>query len=84
MVLGFCYINDIVLVILKLREKYDRVLYVDLDVYYGDGMFVMFIMVMVCFCYIRNYVNYNFLLVSCKRYNKKLIKCRMMYSWLFL
>lgn len=35
---GFCYINDIVLAILKLREKYDRVLYVDLDVHHGDGV----------------------------------------------
>ncbi|EDO32559.1 predicted protein [Nematostella vectensis] len=35
---GFCYINDIVLGILKLREKYDRVLYVDLDVHHGDGV----------------------------------------------
>ncbi|XP_012936369.1 histone deacetylase 8 isoform X2 [Aplysia californica] len=35
---GFCYINDIVLGILKLREKYDRVLYVDLDLHHGDGV----------------------------------------------
>lgn len=72
---GFCYINDIVLAILKLREKYDRVLYVDLDVHHGDGMSVMFTMAMVCLCHIRNYVNNNLLLVSCKRYNKKLTKC---------
>ena len=34
---GFCYTNDIVLGILKLREKFDRVLYVDLDLHHGDG-----------------------------------------------
>ena len=34
---GFCYINDIVLAILKLRERYDRVMYIDLDVHHGDG-----------------------------------------------
>jgi len=34
---GFCYINDIVLCILRLREKYDRVLYVDMDLHHGDG-----------------------------------------------
>lgn len=35
---GFCYINDIVLAILKLREKFDRVLYVDIDLHHGDGV----------------------------------------------
>ena len=34
---GFCYVNDAVLGILKLREKYDRVLYVDVDLHHGDG-----------------------------------------------
>lgn len=37
-VLGFCYVNDVVLGILKLREKFDKVFYVDIDFYYGDGM----------------------------------------------
>ncbi|XP_064610277.1 histone deacetylase 8-like [Liolophura sinensis] len=35
---GFCYVNDIVLGILKLREKYQRVLYIDLDLHHGDGV----------------------------------------------
>eukprot|EP00794_Sanderia_malayensis_P000277 gene277-901_t len=35
---GFCYINDIVLGILKLRERFNRILYVDLDVHHGDGV----------------------------------------------
>uniref|UniRef100_A0A3Q2UMF6 Histone deacetylase 8 n=1 Tax=Fundulus heteroclitus TaxID=8078 RepID=A0A3Q2UMF6_FUNHE len=35
---GFCYINDAVLGILKLREKYERVLYVDVDLHHGDGV----------------------------------------------
>ena len=34
---GFCYTNDVVLGILKLREKFERVLYVDLDLHHGDG-----------------------------------------------
>lgn len=34
---GFCYVNDAVLGILRLREKYDRVLYVDVDLHHGDG-----------------------------------------------
>ena len=34
---GFCYINDIVVAIMKLRQKFDRVLYVDLDLHHGDG-----------------------------------------------
>ena len=34
---GFCYVNDAVLGILKLREKYDRVLYIDVDLHHGDG-----------------------------------------------
>ncbi|KAI0217672.1 Histone deacetylase 8 [Lamellibrachia satsuma] len=35
---GFCYFNDIVLGILKLRQKYERVLYIDLDLHHGDGV----------------------------------------------
>ncbi|CAN0224233.1 unnamed protein product [Lampetra fluviatilis] len=35
---GFCYVNDIVLGILKLREKFERVLYIDLDLHHGDGV----------------------------------------------
>jgi len=35
---GFCYINDIVLAILRLRQKFERVLYVDLDLHHGDGV----------------------------------------------
>ncbi|XP_022100459.1 histone deacetylase 8-like [Acanthaster planci] len=35
---GFCYVNDVVLGILKLREKFDRVLYLDLDLHHGDGV----------------------------------------------
>ncbi|KTF92962.1 hypothetical protein cypCar_00018806 [Cyprinus carpio] len=35
---GFCYVNDAVLGILKLREKYERVLYVDVDLHHGDGV----------------------------------------------
>lgn len=34
---GFCYLNDAVLGILQLRRKFDRVLYVDLDLHHGDG-----------------------------------------------
>ena len=34
---GFCYINDIVLCILKLRQRYNRILYIDLDQHHGDG-----------------------------------------------
>ncbi|CAB1345569.1 unnamed protein product, partial [Coregonus sp. 'balchen'] len=35
---GFCYVNDAVLGILKLRGKYERVLYVDVDLHHGDGV----------------------------------------------
>jgi len=35
---GFCYVNDIVLAIQHLRQVYDRVLYIDLDVHHGDGV----------------------------------------------
>lgn len=34
---GFCYLNDAVLGILHLRQRFDRVLYVDLDLHHGDG-----------------------------------------------
>ncbi|XP_067951413.1 histone deacetylase 8-like [Watersipora subatra] len=35
---GFCYINDIVLAAQKLREKFERVLYIDIDLHHGDGV----------------------------------------------
>ncbi|XP_019337473.2 phosphorylase b kinase regulatory subunit alpha, skeletal muscle isoform isoform X4 [Alligator mississippiensis] len=35
---GFCYLNDVVLGILKLRQKFDRILYIDLDLHHGDGV----------------------------------------------
>lgn len=35
---GFCYINDIVIAIENLLSKYNRVLYVDIDVHHGDGV----------------------------------------------
>jgi acetoin utilization protein AcuC len=35
---GFCYVNDAVLAILKLREQGLRVLYVDIDAHHGDGV----------------------------------------------
>ena len=34
---GFCYVNDIVLAILKLKEEFNRILYVDIDIHHGDG-----------------------------------------------
>ena len=34
---GFCYCNDIVLAILRLQEKFQRVLYIDIDLHHGDG-----------------------------------------------
>jgi len=30
-------VNDAVLGILRLREKYERVVYVDVDLHHGDG-----------------------------------------------
>lgn len=35
---GFCYVNDCVLGILKLLERYQRVLYIDIDIHHGDGV----------------------------------------------
>ncbi|XP_063541419.1 histone deacetylase 8-like [Cydia strobilella] len=35
---GFCYVNDIVLGIEYLREKFPKVLYIDLDVHHGNGV----------------------------------------------
>ena len=35
---GFCYINDCVLGILELLKKFERVLYVDIDIHHGDGV----------------------------------------------
>ncbi|XP_037936202.1 histone deacetylase 8-like [Teleopsis dalmanni] len=35
---GHCYINDIVLGILVLRQHFSRILYIDLDVHHGDGV----------------------------------------------
>ncbi|CDW53525.1 histone deacetylase [Trichuris trichiura] len=35
---GFCYVNDIVLAILELLTRFQRVLYVDVDCHHGDGV----------------------------------------------
>jgi histone deacetylase 1/2 len=35
---GFCYIADCVLGILKLLDRYDRVMYIDIDIHHGDGV----------------------------------------------
>ncbi|XP_039255527.2 histone deacetylase 8-like isoform X1 [Styela clava] len=35
---GFCYVNDCVLGIIELRKKFERVLYIDLDLHHGDGV----------------------------------------------
>ena len=35
---GYCYFNDIVLGIIKLHERFPRVLYIDLDLHHGDGV----------------------------------------------
>lgn len=35
---GFCYANDIVCAINTLRQKFPRVLYIDLDIHHGDGV----------------------------------------------
>lgn len=35
---GFCYVNDIVIGIQRLRARFQRVLYIDLDVHHGNGV----------------------------------------------
>jgi len=35
---GFCYVNDIVVGILKLLDSFDHILYIDIDVHHGDGI----------------------------------------------
>ncbi|XP_018333043.1 histone deacetylase 8 [Agrilus planipennis] len=35
---GFCYVNDVVLAIQRLYKKYNRILYIDLDVHHGNGV----------------------------------------------
>ncbi|RNE98042.1 putative histone deacetylase [Trypanosoma conorhini] len=35
---GFCFVNDIVLCIHRLLRRFQRVLYLDLDVHHGDGV----------------------------------------------
>jgi len=35
---GFCYVNDVVLAILRLLDTFERVLYVDIDVHHGDAV----------------------------------------------
>lgn len=35
---GFCYINDIVLAIQKLRRNFSNISYVDFDLHHGDGV----------------------------------------------
>lgn len=39
---GFCYINDPVVAIHKLLQKFERVAYIDIDAHHGDGVQVAF------------------------------------------
>ncbi|CAH0713770.1 unnamed protein product, partial [Brenthis ino] len=35
---GFCYVNDIVIAIEKLRLKFPKILYIDMDIHHGNGV----------------------------------------------
>lgn len=35
---GFCYVNDIVLSITRLRMKFKKIMYIDFDLHHGDGV----------------------------------------------
>jgi acetoin utilization protein AcuC len=35
---GFCYVNDVALACLVLADRFDRVLFLDIDVHHGDGV----------------------------------------------
>lgn len=35
---GFCFVNDIVMAIMELLSKFERVMYIDVDVHHGDGV----------------------------------------------
>ena len=39
---GFCYLNDPVMAIYELLERYDRILYLDIDAHHGDGVQLAF------------------------------------------
>jgi len=39
---GFCYLNDPVMAIYELLERYERVLYLDVDAHHGDGVQLAF------------------------------------------
>ncbi len=39
---GFCVLNDCAVALRRLRRKYDRVAYVDIDVHHGDGVQELF------------------------------------------
>ena len=38
---GFCYVNDCVLAILELLKKFQRVLYIDLDIHHGISFHIV-------------------------------------------
>lgn len=69
---GFCYVNDIVLGILQLLQKFKRILYIDLDLHHGDGkyafyQYMYFSFIIVCtsyvFCILTSYsTNYSFII----------------------
>lgn len=35
---GFCYVNDVVLGVKKLRRRFSRILYIDIDIHHADGV----------------------------------------------
>nr|CAB3489475.1 unnamed protein product [Digitaria exilis] len=40
---GFCYVNDVVVTIKALLERFGRILYVDIDAHHGDGVQDVFV-----------------------------------------
>ncbi|MCW5939333.1 MAG: hypothetical protein KF884_02615 [Fimbriimonadaceae bacterium] len=39
---GFCIVNDLAIAIMTLRERFERVAYVDIDLHHGDGVQALF------------------------------------------
>ena len=41
---GYCYFNDIVIAIVNLLTRFQRILYIDLDLHHGNGLFILFML----------------------------------------
>ena len=67
---GFCYVNDIILLILELLRYFSKIFYIDIDIHHGDGVEEAFYLSDKVFSLSFHYYNKKFFPGTGNIYNK--------------